>query len=114
MKLNLLKSFWVARGAVGEGQISVPLYEVHKQQARNGIYTFKEPTGVPLTERTPQYEWRHLGNYQSNKGANTVALAQLNKVIDQDLRFLFTRKLSKEGFMQGYELKILPKTYLHN
>ena len=89
--------------------ITIPLYTPNKHKCLQGIYEFGEVKNEPLRKASKEEEWRHLGNYQSNVGTNRRAFQTIEQTINEDLSFLSTRQVTKQGFLQGYELKILQK-----
>lgn len=112
MKLNVKKSFWVLMGnerAADGLDITIPIYAPHKARCLAGEHAFEAAQRKPLRRAPKEGEWRHLGNYQSNLGANNLAVKEIEKATSGDLTFIATRQVTKQGFLQGYESKTLQK-----
>jgi hypothetical protein len=73
-----------------------------------GEYKYYLPIQRPtIKEETAQYEWRHLGNFQSNEGSSKELSSQLDTIVSENLKYVCSKNLTPDGALQGYALKIL-------
>ena len=71
MEINVTKTFVVPMN-MGEQDLSnldmpLPIFDLERHNATGTVYEYQQPIQrLPIAKETPDKEWRHLGNYQSN------------------------------------------------
>ena len=74
-----------------------------------GQYAYVQPIPhSPIKQETEYHPWRHLGNFQNNVGSPQPLIDELEKVINTDLKYMSTKRLTPDGALQGYSGKIQP------
>ena len=73
-----------------------------------GIYKYAHPIFYsPINEESIHYEWRHLGNFQSNAGSSDEFQRQIDDIVNKNLKYMCSKKITPNVALQGYSLKIL-------
>jgi len=110
MELNIKKTFYVLMEFLKDKAplcIPMPVFDKHRYDT-TGQYRYIKPIPKPsIQEEDVHHEWRHLGNYQSNAGSSKELSSQLHTIIGKNLKYVCSKKLSADGGLQGYSLKIL-------
>ena len=71
MELNIKKIFYVLMGfdidSIPRLYIPMPEFDLPEYIMATGLYKYVQPIiNSPIKEESVHYEWRHLGNFQSN------------------------------------------------
>ena len=54
-----------------------------------GKYHYEWPIHhAQIKEESVHFEWRHLGNYQSNSGSSDELLDQLHRIVNDNLKYM--------------------------
>ena len=87
--------------------IPMPEFDLTEYTA-TGLYNYVQPIiSSPIKEESVHYEWRHLGNFQSNAGSSDELQHQIDDIINKNLRYMCSKKITPDAALQGYSLKIL-------
>ena len=62
---------------------------------------------APITHKNMHYEWRHLGNFQSNSRSSDLLIDKLEYIIKKNLKCMCSERISPDAALQRYNLKIL-------
>jgi hypothetical protein len=115
MELNVKKTLYVKMNMEEESAaplaIPMPEFDTAAYDSSAGrTYRYVQPIrSVPIKEETPDMEWRHLENFQSNNGGSTEIRHQLRAVINDDISYMASKNVTPDGALMGYKLKFLPK-----
>ena len=118
MELNILKTFYVVmnmpeaeRADLNEQPLAIPMPEFDAARFEcEGTWQYRRPIEyAPIKEETPDYEWRHLGNFQSNHAHSDLLKEGLHEVVENGVEYMASKRLAQDGALMGYKLKFLPQ-----
>jgi len=106
MELNIKKTFYVGMD-IGKNEdttlrIPMPVFDVVHYES-TGEYQYVSPMfQEEIKEESPDFFWRHLGNYQSNNGSSVPLNNEINKIIHEGLTYMAGCDITSDGALMGY------------